>query len=59
MVAGIGFLSSGWSQVKTAARERTHRRGNPFSDRDSRRVSAWIEVDSWHAWDGGGAWPPG
>jgi PPOX class probable F420-dependent enzyme len=24
--------------------------GTPYPDRDSRRFSAWIEVDSWHAW---------
>lgn len=27
-------------------------RGTPYPDRDRRRVSAWIEVDSWHAWPG-------
>ena len=25
--------------------------GNPFRRRDAQRVSAWIEVDRWHAWD--------
>jgi PPOX class probable F420-dependent enzyme len=25
-------------------------RGQPYPDRARRRVSAWIEVDSWHAW---------
>ena len=25
-------------------------RGILYRDRDRRRVSAWIEVDSWHAW---------
>ena len=25
--------------------------GNPFRRRDAKRVSAWIEVDRWHAWD--------
>jgi len=24
--------------------------GRPYPDRDRRRVSAWIKVDSWHAW---------
>jgi PPOX class probable F420-dependent enzyme len=24
--------------------------GNRYPDRERRRVSAWIEVDSWHAW---------
>ena len=27
-------------------------RGTPYQDRDRRRVSAWIEVESWHAWSG-------
>lgn len=25
--------------------------GRPYPDRDRRRVSAWIEVDAWHAWE--------
>jgi PPOX class probable F420-dependent enzyme len=33
--------------------------GRPFGRRDAQRVSAWIEVDAWHAWDGGGPWLPG
>lgn len=24
--------------------------GRPYRDRDRRRVSAWIEIDSWHSW---------
>ena len=35
----------------------THYTGRPFRDRASRRVSAWVEPHSWHAWDGGGPWP--
>jgi PPOX class probable F420-dependent enzyme len=27
-----------------------HYTGEPFRDRTSARVSAWIEVDSWHVW---------
>ena len=27
-----------------------HYGGNPYPTRDRRRVSAWIEVDSWHGW---------
>jgi PPOX class probable F420-dependent enzyme len=30
--------------------------GAPFSTRDRRRVSAWVEVDAWHAWDGSDPW---
>jgi PPOX class probable F420-dependent enzyme len=34
----------------------THYMGSAYSQRDRGRVSAWIEVDSWHAWNGGGPW---
>lgn len=27
-----------------------HYRGRPYPNRERGRVSAWIEVDSWHAW---------
>jgi PPOX class probable F420-dependent enzyme len=27
-----------------------HYTGRPFRDRKSRRVSAWVEVERWHAW---------
>ena len=27
-----------------------HYTGGPFRDRESRRVSAWVEVERWHAW---------
>jgi hypothetical protein len=30
--------------------------GNPYAGRDRGRVSAWIEIDSWHAWNGGRPW---
>jgi PPOX class probable F420-dependent enzyme len=30
--------------------------GQPFSGREAQRYSAWIRVDAWHAWDGGGPW---
>ena len=32
--------------------------GKPFRARDERRVSAWVEVDSWDGWAGGAAWRP-
>jgi PPOX class probable F420-dependent enzyme len=35
-----------------------HYTGQPYSQRDRRRVSAWIEVDSWHAWAVGQPWRP-
>ena len=33
--------------------------GSPFSRRDAKRVSAWVEVEPWHGWEGAGSWPPG
>src|SRR4051794_16538262 len=27
-----------------------HYNGRPYPNRDRRRVSAWIEVESWHGW---------
>jgi PPOX class probable F420-dependent enzyme len=27
-----------------------HYGGQPFRDRESRRVSAWVDVESWHLW---------
>ena len=33
-----------------------HYTGKPYAQRDRGRVSAWIEIDSWHAWNGGRPW---
>lgn len=33
-----------------------HYTGRPYPQRDRGRVSAWIEVESWHAWAGGQRW---
>jgi len=33
-----------------------HYTGRPYPRRDRGRVSAWIEVDSWHAWAAGEPW---
>ena len=30
----------------------THYRGDPYPARDRPRVSAWMEIDSYHAWSG-------
>lgn len=30
--------------------------GEPFRRREARRYSAWITVESWHAWDDSGPW---
>jgi PPOX class probable F420-dependent enzyme len=34
-----------------------HYSGEPFRNRESRRFSAWVEPDSWHAWEGAAPWP--
>jgi PPOX class probable F420-dependent enzyme len=34
----------------------THYTGRPYAQRDRGRVSAWIEVESWHAWNAGRPW---
>jgi PPOX class probable F420-dependent enzyme len=31
----------------------THYMGQPYGNRDRGRVSAWIEVDTWHGWVSG------
>jgi PPOX class probable F420-dependent enzyme len=33
-----------------------HYLGEAYGQRDRGRVSGWIEVESWHAWDGGRPW---
>jgi PPOX class probable F420-dependent enzyme len=35
-----------------------HYTGEPYPDRERRRVSAWIEVERWHAWAVGQRWEP-
>jgi PPOX class probable F420-dependent enzyme len=32
--------------------------GQPYADRDRGRVSAWTEVERWHAWAVGRPWQP-
>jgi PPOX class probable F420-dependent enzyme len=34
----------------------TYYMGSPYSQRDRGRVSGWIEVETWHAWNGGQPW---
>jgi PPOX class probable F420-dependent enzyme len=36
----------------------THYMGSPYSQRDRGRVTGRIEVESWHAWNGGAPWRP-
>jgi PPOX class probable F420-dependent enzyme len=33
-----------------------HYTGNRYAQRDRGRVSGWIDVESWHAWDAGKPW---
>ena len=33
-----------------------HYMGQPYSDREHRRVSAWIEVEAWYGWAAGRYW---
>jgi PPOX class probable F420-dependent enzyme len=33
-----------------------HYMGDTYSQRDRGRVNGWIEVESWHAWNGGRRW---
>jgi PPOX class probable F420-dependent enzyme len=35
-----------------------HYMGQPYSNRERGRVNAWLEVESWHAWDQGKPWTP-
>jgi PPOX class probable F420-dependent enzyme len=35
-----------------------HYTGQPYSDHERGRVSAWIEVDRWHGWAVGEPWQP-
>jgi PPOX class probable F420-dependent enzyme len=32
--------------------------GQPYGQRSRGRVNAWMDVESWHAWDGGKPWRP-
>jgi PPOX class probable F420-dependent enzyme len=33
-----------------------HYTGEPYARREQKRVSAWIDVDSWYGWAGGQPW---
>jgi hypothetical protein len=43
-------------RLKDIDRISKHYMGNPYSQRDRGRVTGRIEVDSWHAWNGGKPW---
>src|SRR3954451_4886635 len=55
-----GHVDSIEADVELRDIDRLARRytGKPFRSRDERRVSAWVEVDSWDGWDGRGRWRP-
>jgi PPOX class probable F420-dependent enzyme len=44
--------------LKDIDRISTHYMGNPYSQRDRGRVTGRVEVESWHAWNGGRPWHP-
>jgi PPOX class probable F420-dependent enzyme len=44
------------AQLEDIDRLSRHYLGNPYGQRDRGRVSAWIEVESWHSWAGGQPW---
>jgi PPOX class probable F420-dependent enzyme len=31
--------------------------GQPFRNREAKRVNAWLEPERWHGWSGSGPWP--
>jgi PPOX class probable F420-dependent enzyme len=33
-----------------------HYTGEPYPARDCSRISAWVDVESWHAWEGSQPW---
>jgi len=43
-------------QLEGINRLARHYTGQSFPLRDGRRVSGWIEIDSWHAWAGAQPW---
>ena len=44
--------------LKDIDRISEHYLGNAYGQRDRGRVSGWIDIDSWHAWNGGHPWRP-
>jgi PPOX class probable F420-dependent enzyme len=60
-VSLIGRVVSLADDADLADIDRLSRRytGRPYRVRDRRRVSAWLEPERWHGWDGGRAWGSG
>jgi PPOX class probable F420-dependent enzyme len=46
------------SDLSVIDRIARHYTGQPYGDRERRRVSAWIEVDRWHSWAVSEPWEP-
>jgi PPOX class probable F420-dependent enzyme len=44
------------SELEDIDRLARHYTGNAYPNRESGRVSAWIDVESWHSWVGGRPW---
>jgi PPOX class probable F420-dependent enzyme len=44
------------SELADIDRLARHYTGDRYPQRDRGRVSAWIDVDSWYAWNGGRFW---
>jgi PPOX class probable F420-dependent enzyme len=44
------------TDLKDIDRLSQHYMGSPYGQRDRGRVSGWIEVERWHAWNGGQPW---
>ena len=42
------------SDLSGVDRLSTHYLGNPYGQRDRPRVNAWIEIERWYTWEGGG-----
>jgi PPOX class probable F420-dependent enzyme len=47
------------SELEDIDRLARHYMGDPYPNRESGRVSAWIDVESWHSWAGGRPWTGG
>lgn len=44
------------SELSDIDRLSRHYLGNPYGDRERSSVSAWLEVESWYAWNSGRFW---
>ena len=58
-VSVYGSISEMRPDTKLADIDRLSTRytGTPYRDRERPRISAWIEINSWHGWIDGEPWP--